>query len=195
MRPLPGFQDNLFPRIEVIGRFYAPLVRLWGIARGSHGAGRPSGPPERQCSPFPGFQDVWCGSTDWGNRARLCASGAIAGDCARSRGGRGGEDGLPGGPGGEFRGCGGVCLVKPVALGRPGRPGRRGPPAVLYGVWGPAFPTGLMACCNARSSGSGIFDRTLSERTARWCCMWMQASGSHCRISPASSGPGLGASR
>ena len=119
--PFRGFRTNPPSRIEAMGLFHAPLGRLRGIVWGSRGAGRPPGPSERQCAPFPGFQDTPPSRFEamgrsyaplgllWGIVWRVPGAAAVRMDCRVV-------------PAGEFRGCGGggVCLVKPVALGRPG---------------------------------------------------------------------------
>ena len=166
MGPLSGVSGLLFTD-GGNGALLCPSGAVVGIAWGVR-AGRPPGLSERQWGPSPGFQST--SSTVWGNGAFLCPSGGIVGIAWGSLGGCGGEEDCRVVPAGEFPG---LRRGSARRRRRPWRPGRRGPPAVLYGVWGPALPTGLMACRNARS-----FDRTLSERTDRWRRMWGQVSGS-----------------
>ena len=79
MRPLSGVSGQY---IYGLGQWSASMP-FWGDCGdcgdcgGSLGAGRPPGLSERQCGPFPGFQDNI--STVWGNGALLCPSGGIVG--------------------------------------------------------------------------------------------------------------------
>ena len=94
------------------------------------GAGRPSGLSQRQRSPFLGFR---VSSTDWGNRARLRPSGAVAGNCVGEVSAAVLRMDCRVVPAGEFRGCGG---------GWPGGLGR------LWGIEG-----NCVDCVGSRSGG------------------------------------------
>ena len=104
MRPL-SVVSGLLLQFGAMGRFYAPLGRLRGIARGSIGAGRPPGLSEPQCGPFPGFQGFFL---RFGAMGRFYAPlGRLQGVAWGSRGAAAAvRRGCRGGPGGEFRGCG-----------------------------------------------------------------------------------------